>query len=88
MVIDSNDNRTTCWTAPNTVSQSVTEPCPGGTWQLSSMENCYDLFMASCYTHNFDPDCPSNPAGTACPTVGASCWRVKSASIVEEYWCQ
>ncbi|HSP78706.1 MAG TPA: hypothetical protein VLQ93_09270 [Myxococcaceae bacterium] len=88
MVIDSNDNRTTCWTAPNTVSQSVTEPCPGGTWNLMYTENCYDFFMESCYEHNFSSYCPSNPQGKSCPTVGASCYHVVSGSTFERYRCQ
>ncbi|HYO56102.1 hypothetical protein [Archangium sp.] len=88
MVIDSGGNRTTCWAAPKTASQSVSQPCPGGTWTLVGSENCYDLIMASCYTRSWTPSCPANPAGASCPTVGASCWQVVSASTLREYYCQ
>ncbi len=88
MVVDSAGNRTTCWGAPRTVSQNVSQPCPGGTWTLMSTESCYDLTGMSCYKSYWSPSCPSNPAGTYCPTVGASCWQVVSASTVREYYCQ
>jgi hypothetical protein len=87
MVIDSGGNRTTCWGAPKTASQNVTEACPGGTWSLMGVENCYDLIMDSCYSRLWTPSCPPSPAGKSCPTLGATCWNVKSASILEEYIC-
>ncbi|WNG60379.1 hypothetical protein F0U59_40975 [Archangium gephyra] len=89
MVIDSAGNRTTCYASPNTVSQNVsTDPCPGGVWVLTGAENCYDLIMASCYTRSWTPSCPASPVGKACPSRGASCWHVASASNLREYTCQ
>ncbi|WP_052517718.1 hypothetical protein [Archangium violaceum] len=88
MVIDSNGNRSTCWASPNTASQSVSQACPGGVWVLTGAENCYDLIMASCYTRSWTPSCPTSPAGKSCPSVGASCWQVASASVLREYTCQ
>lgn len=88
MVIDSGGNRTTCWASPKTASKSVSQACPGGTWTLMGMENCYDLIMASCYSRSWTPSCPSNPAGTACPTRGATCWQVVNSSTLREYYCQ
>jgi hypothetical protein len=88
MVIDSNGNRTTCSASPNSASQSVSQPCPGGTWTESSTESCADLIMASCYSRSWTPSCPANPAGTSCPNVGAMCWQVLSSTTVRQFYCQ
>ncbi|HYO51432.1 MAG TPA: hypothetical protein VEU50_01415 [Archangium sp.] len=70
MVVDSAGNRTTCWAAPRTISQNVSQPCPGGTWTLVSTDNCYDLIGTSCYARYWSPSCPTsyNPEGTYCET--------------------
>jgi hypothetical protein len=88
MVIDSGGNRTTCWGAPKSASQAVTEACPGGTWQYWGTESCYDMFMTSCYSANLSPQCPSSPQGKSCSPLWSMCWRIVSSSWVEMYGCE
>jgi len=89
MVIDSAGNRTTCWGAPRSASQAITEACPGGTWVIDTYESCYDLYMTSCYTRSPNPKCASSAqAGGSCSPVGTYCWKVLSASTVAGYYCQ
>ncbi|MFE8603554.1 hypothetical protein [Archangium violaceum] len=88
MVIDSNGSRTTCWAATKSTSQAITEACPGGHWEFAGTESCADLFMRTCYQANPSPACPTNPQGVSCSPLGEMCWRVRSASIVDQYYCQ
>jgi hypothetical protein len=83
MVIDSAGNRSTCWAAPKTASKSVTEACPGGTWQLDSYESCYG---GPCSVYS--PVCPSSPSGKACQPLNSYCWSVVGPDTVALYPCQ
>ncbi|HEX5749115.1 MAG TPA: hypothetical protein VFZ09_22930 [Archangium sp.] len=86
MVIDSGGNRTTCYGALKTLSQTVTEACPT-TWKFMYTEYCYDRWTVSCYQVNPQPACPTDPEGKSCSTSGAMCWRILDHSEAERYRC-
>ncbi|MFP2905433.1 hypothetical protein ACLESD_10315 [Pyxidicoccus sp. 3LFB2] len=73
---------------------SQTSGLAGGTWQMTSFEECYAMYGGSCYSRRWEPQCrwqtgsTGNPRGLACANAGSSCWWVASDRYVYEFTCQ
>lgn len=59
-----------------------------GTWQWSSRESCWDLWMMSCAPGDWPSDqCPPDPAGQPC-VAPDTCWHVIHANRADLYVCE